>query len=84
MNTLDEILISIICYLSGVLTGISVYYKMSKNNESINEVEKEKEKEFVTNSPLIVPSAPAYPVPPMNPDIMNSTPTKKQIIITTE
>lgn len=84
MNTLDEILISIICYLSGVLTGISVYYKCQKNNESINEVEKEKEKEFVTNSPLIVPSAPAYPVPPMNPDIMNSTPTKKQIIITTE
>ena len=85
MNILDEILINVICYLSGILTGIGIYHKC-KNTHLTNDTDKEneKEKEYVTNSPLIVPSAPAYPVPPMNPDIMHTTPTKKQIVITTE
>ena len=87
MNILDEVLINVICYLSGILTGIGIYHKCKNSystNDNDNENEKEKEKEYVTNSPLIVPSAPAYPVPPMNPDIMHTTPTKKQIVITTE
>ena len=87
MNIIDEVLVSVICYLSGILTGITIYHKCRNtvaSQHNIQKEEKQKEKEYVTNSPLIVPSAPAYPVPPMNPDIMHSTPTKKQIIITTE
>ena len=96
MNGLDIVLINIISYLGGILSGLYIHNKMDKSKKSTRDNEdkkigedKKQEKEYdvtqVYNSPVLggapMPSAP----PPMNPNYMNSeSPMKKRITITTE
>ena len=81
MNGLDIILINVISYLGGILSGIYIHHKMSKNKKKEDNI---KEKELIDKyeSPVIsatpiqqvIPSAP----PPINPSL------SKRITITTE
>ena len=81
MNGLDIILINVISYLGGILSGIYIHHKMSKNKNKEDNI---KEKELIDKyeSPVIaatpiqqvIPSAP----PPINPSL------SKRITITTE
>ena len=73
MNGLDIVLFNVISYLGGILSGIFIHHKMTKNKkkeekDKDEKKEEKKDKEFDTyNSPVLkaqpVPSAP----PPMNP-----------------
>ena len=96
MNGLDIVLINIISYLGGILSGLYIHNKMDKSKKSTRDNEDKKagenkkiDKEYdvtqVYNSPILggapMPSAP----PPMNPNYMNNdSPMKKRITITTE
>ena len=93
MNGLDIVLINVISYLGGILSGIYIHHKMSKNkkqNQSNPTKEKEKtidkEKDFDVvekyNSPIL--AATAYPsAPPMNPNFSHNT-MQKRFTITAE
>ena len=80
MNGLDIVLINVISYLGGILSGIYIHYKMSKNKKEHDIKEKELidkyESPVVTATPIqqVIPSAP----PPLNPTL------NKRIIISTE
>ena len=80
MNGIDIVLINVISYLGGILSGIYIHHKMTKTNNQTKEKDKEKEKDITDNfiSPIIpatpIPSAP----PPNNPNL------NKRIIITSE
>ena len=89
MNGLDIVLFNVISYLGGILSGIYIHHKMSKNKkqtEKNNTDNLNKEKEFdgvdKNQSPVLtaqaIPSAP----PPYNPLTNNSL--QKRITITTE
>tara|TARA_Y100000022_G_C13062629_1_gene289639 strand:- start:236 stop:526 length:291 start_codon:yes stop_codon:yes gene_type:complete len=96
MNGLDIVLINIISYLGGILSGLYIHNKMDKSKKSTRDngdkdsgenkkVDKEYDVTQVYSSPVLggapMPSAP----PPMNPNYMNSeSPMKKRITITTE
>tara|TARA_Y100000591_G_C21782671_1_gene672003 strand:+ start:242 stop:511 length:270 start_codon:yes stop_codon:yes gene_type:complete len=89
MNGLDIVLFNVISYLGGILSGIFIHHKMTKNKKKAekdkdkeHKTEDKKDKEFDTyNSPVLkaqpVPSAP----PPMNPLGGNM---EKRITILTE
>ena len=89
MNGLDIVLFNVISYLGGILSGIFIHHKMTKNKKKEDKTEDKKvnkedkkDKEFDTyNSPVLkaqpVPSAP----PPMNPLGGN---VQKRITILTE
>ena len=87
MNGLDIVLFNVISYLGGILSGIFIHHKMTKNKKKAekdkeHKTEDKKDKEFDTyNSPVLkaqpVPSAP----PPMNPLGGNM---QKRITILTE
>ena len=89
MNGLDIVLFNVISYLGGILSGIFIHHKMTKNKKKEDKTEDKKvnkedkkDKEFDTyNSPVLkaqpVPSAP----PPMNPLGGN---IQKRITILTE
>lgn len=90
MNGLDIVLINVISYLGGILSGIYIHHKMNKSkrqNKDKDDKEKEKEKDFDVvekyQSPIL--AATAYPTapPPMNPNISQNT-MQKRITITTE
>ena len=80
MNGLDIILINVITYLGGILSGIYIHYKMTKNKKKEHDY-KEKdiintyESPVITATPIqqVIPSA-----PPLNPSL------SKRITITTE
>ena len=81
MNGLDIVLINVISYLGGILSGIYIHHKMSKNKKKEHDY---KEKDIINSyeSPVVaatpiqqvIPSAP----PPQNPSL------SKRITITTE
>ena len=80
MNGLDIVLINVISYLGGILSGIYIHHKMNKNKYNSDKSENP-DKEFdVTDkyqSPVL--AATAIPsAPPMNPNL------QKRITITTE
>jgi hypothetical protein len=93
MNGLDIVLFNVISYLGGILSGIYIHHKMSKNKKNnekkydVNNKENNKEKEFDVNekyqSPVLaataIPSAP----PLMNPNFSQNN-LQKRITITTE
>ena len=87
MNGLDIILINVISYLGGILSGIYIHHKMNKNKKSYKEKDKDKDIDIIDkySSPIIsatpapilpdpIPSAPPYQNPNLN----------KRIVITTE
>ena len=83
MNGLDIILINVISYLGGILSGLYIHHKISKNKDIKKEkINKEKEiidkyeSPIITATPIqqVIPSAP----PPLNPSL------NKRIIISTE
>ena len=82
MNGLDIVLINVISYLGGILSGIYIHHKMAKK---YTKQDKEKEKEFDNvdkyNSPILTAQAIPTAPPPMNPSL-NSV--NKRIIITSE
>ena len=88
MDYFDIILLNIISYMSGVFTGILIYYKTNYKNKYKNKDNDEKlETDFDNNidkyhSPNFasLPSAPAFHVSsqPLNPEY------KKKITVTTE
>ena len=85
MNGLDIVLVNVISYLGGILSGIYIHHKMNKNKK-IEEKSEKSEKEFdITDkyqSPVL--AATAIPsAPPMNP-IFPQTNLQKRITITTE
>ena len=91
MNGLDIVLINVISYLGGILSGIYIHHKMNKskrqNQDKSDNDDRKKEKEFDIvekyQSPIL--AATAYPTapPPMNPNISQNT-MQKRITITTE
>ena len=91
MNGLDIVLINVISYLGGILSGIYIHHKMnkskSKNKYKEDNDYRKKEKEFDVvekyQSPIL--AATAYPTapPPMNPNISQNT-MQKIITITAE
>ena len=89
MNGLDIVLINVISYLGGILSGIYIHHKMNKNkkqNHDNSNKEKEKEKDFDIvekyNSPILAETA--YPsAPPMNPNFSQNT-MQKRFTITAE
>ena len=91
MNGLDIVLINVISYLGGILSGIYIHHKMnkskSKNKDKEDNDDRKKEKEFDVvekyQSPIL--AATAYPTapPPMNPNISQNT-MQKRITITAE
>ena len=89
MNGLDIVLINVISYLGGILSGIYIHHKMnkSKTQNKDKQKEKDKEKDFDVvekyQSPIL--AATAYPTapPPMNPNISQNT-MQKRITITAE
>ena len=96
MNGLDIILINVISYLGGILSGIYIHHKMkskkcSKDKNEGEDKDKDKEEYDVTqvyNSPVLasaIPNTIANAPPPMNPNYMNSNSSlQKRITITTE
>ena len=88
MNGLDIVLINIISYLGGILSGLYIHNKMDKSKKSTRDngdmevgENKKVDKEYDVLGVAPMPSAP----PPMNPNYMNSeSPMKKRITITTE
>ena len=96
MNGLDIVLINVISYLGGILSGLYIHHKINKSKkcskDKKNEDEdKEKEEYDVTqvyNSPVLasaIPNTIANAPPPMNPNYMNSNSSlQKRITITTE
>jgi len=88
MNGLDIVLVNIISYLGGILSGIFIHHKMSRKYKKKNDYEdknEDKEKDFDKyNSPVLaaqaVPSAP----PPLNPGFISNNNMNKRITITTE
>ena len=84
MNGLDIVLVNIISYLGGILSGIFIHHKMNKNKKKYDKEEiKEEEKEFDKyHSPVLaaqpVPSAP----PPLNPGFTNNNMNKRITIVT--
>ncbi len=84
MNGLDIVLVNIISYLGGILSGILIHHKMNKNKKTYDKEDKKEEKEFDKyHSPVLaaqaIPSAP----PPLNPGFTNNN-MNKRITITTE
>ena len=87
MNGLDIVLFNVISYLGGILSGIYIHHKMSKNkkkddnNQNKEEIIKEKDFDIYNSHILaaqpVIPSAP----PPINP--LGGT-IHKRIIINTE
>ena len=76
MNGIDIVLINIISYLGGILSGIYLHHKMTKTNNH----NKEKEKDITDN--FISPIIPATPIPSAPPP--NNPNSNKRIIITSE
>ena len=87
MNGLDIVLINVISYLGGILSGIYIHHKMNKNKkQNQDNPKKDKEKVFDVvekyNSPIL--AATAYPsAPPMNPNFSQNT-MQKRFTITAE
>lgn len=88
MNGLDIVLINVISYLGGILSGIYIHHKMNKSKrQNKDKDDKEKEKDFDVvekyQSPIL--AATAYPTAPpsMNPNISQNT-MQKRITITAE
>ena len=81
MNGLDIVLINVISYLGGILSGIYIHYKMPKNKKKEDNIKEKElidkyESPVITATPIqqVIPSAP----PPINPSL------SKRITITTE
>ena len=93
MNGLDIVLFNVISYLGGILSGIYIHHKMSKNkknnekNNTENNKENNKEKEFDVNEKYQSPVLAATPIPSapplMNPNFSQNN-LQKRITITTE
>lgn len=77
MNGLDIVLINVISYLGGILSGIYIHHKMNKNKKHNNDNKKNDndnlEKDFDSQkyeSPILsamaVPSTPVASAPPLN------------------
>tara|TARA_Y100000389_G_C17402370_1_gene486064 strand:+ start:1118 stop:1414 length:297 start_codon:yes stop_codon:yes gene_type:complete len=98
MNGLDIVLINVISYLGGILSGLYIHHKMqkskkcSKDNSDKKNVDEEYDVTQVYNSPVLasaIPNTIANAPPPMNPNYMNSNSNsnsslQKRITITTE
>ena len=98
MTGLDIVLINVISYLGGILSGIYIHHKMNKNKKcrkdnsdkknednSYNDNKKDYDITQVYNSPILAATAVPNAPPPMNPNYINSgSPMKKRITITTE
>jgi hypothetical protein len=100
MNGLDIVLINVISYLGGILSGLYIHHKINKskkcskdkNNEDEGKEKENKEYDVtqVYNSPVLasaIPNTIANAPPPMNPNYMNSNSNsslQKRITITTE
>lgn len=83
MNGLDIVLINVISYLGGILSGIYIHHKMNKNkynsDKSENSINHDKEFDVTDKYQSPVLAATAIPsAPPMNPNL------QKRITITTE
>ena len=89
MNGLDIVLINVISYLGGILSGIYIHHKMNKskrqNKDKDDKDDKEKDFDVVEKYQSPILAATAYPTapPPMNPNISQNT-MQKRITITTE
>lgn len=88
MNGLDIVLINVISYLGGILSGIYIHHKMNKskrqNKDKDNDRKKEKDFDVAEKYQSPILAATAYPTaPPMNPNISQNT-LQKRITITTE
>ena len=93
MNGLDIVLINVISYLGGILSGIYIHHKMKSKKCSKDKKDEDEDKEEydvtqVYNSPILasaIPNTIANAPPPMNPNYMNSNSSlQKRITITTE
>ena len=96
MNGLDIVLINVISYLGGILSGIYIHHKMNKNKKHNNDNKKNDndnlEKDFDSQkyeSPILsamaVPSTPVASAPPIIPNYtLNPNSLNKRIIITTD
>ena len=91
MSQLDIILINVVSYMGGILTGIFISYKIKqKNKEKNKDKDKDKEKdkrELEYNNISPIPTAPAYPVtPPMalNPEYVSNKPVVTKLVFSTE
>ena len=96
MNGLDIVLINVISYLGGILSGIYIHHKMNKNKKYNNDNKKNDndnlEKDFDSQkyeSPILsamaVPSTPVASAPPLNSNYsLNPNSLNKRIIITTD
>ena len=85
MNGLDIILINVISYLGGILSGILIHHKMTKSKKEKDNEEKTfkepvREKEIIDKheSPVLTATAIPTAPPPFNPGL------SKRITITTE
>ena len=78
MNGIDIVLINVISYLGGILSGIYIHHKMNKTNNQ----PKQKEKETDLTDNFISPIVPATPIPSAPPP--NNPNLNKRIIITSE
>ena len=89
MNGLDIVLINVISYLGGILSGIYIHHKMNKNKKNDNKKNDNNynlEKDFDSQkyeSPILsamaVPSTPVASAPPLNPNYPHSL--NKRIIM---
>ena len=93
MNILDVILTNIVSYMSGILTGLFINYKIKQNkekNDNQNDNNNNREIEHMdTNTSSVIPTAPAYPVTPpplaLNPEcIVNDPKPVTKLVFTTE
>jgi len=85
MNGLDIVLINVISYLGGILSGIYINHKMNKNkkeNKDNHNKEKDSDGEKY-NSPILAAAYPPPTAPPMNPNFSQNT-IQKRFTITAE
>jgi len=86
MNGLDIVLINVISYLGGILSGIYINHKMNKNKkENQDNLKKEKDSDDGEkyNSPILAAAYPPPTAPPMNPNFSQNT-LQKRFTITAE
>ena len=98
MNGLDIILINVISYLGGILSGIYIHHKMNKNKKNDNKkndndnLEKDFDHQKYESPILSAMAVPSTPIashniasaPPLNPNYSNPQTLNKRIIITTD